>query len=308
MKARWFSVSVYIPLGISALLFNIYGRMSFSQLQKTVQALSIDVALGAMCSSALFCRMMGVAPLPWPQLLILGGTVFVIYTADHQLDIYRMQPPPITQRHRFHWQHRRMLRMVAGIVMVLLAVGAFISLPRSVFLYGILLAGAVSAYLLVVSRLPETKAKIWFHKEILIAALYTAGVWGSVAVRAVALEPSHRLSGIIFGLLALQNLALFSYYEWEEDITQQQRSLARAWGKRTVRIGVFMLSGLLLSLLIAAGGLVQSTTEMVSLVTLWAMALILLALTLAPGYFRTNHRYRWLGDGIFLLPVWALFG
>ncbi len=280
--------------------------MSFTQIRKAALALSIDVALGAMCSSALFCRLMGIVPLPWAQLVILAGTVFFIYTTDHQLDIGRMQQQPVTGRHLFHWKHRRRLRILAGILAVILAALAWIFLPNPVLLYGILLAGAVGAYLLVVSRLPESKARMWFHKEILIAVMYTAGVWGSVAVRAISLQPFHRLSGVIFALLAFQNLALFSYYEWEEDMTQQQRSLAKVWGKPAVRIVLFALSGLLTGLLLVAGGLVQNITEIATLVTFWAMTGVLLALTVAPGYFRARYRYRWLGDGIFLLPAWSL--
>ena len=274
---------------------------------KTAQALSLDVALGAVCCSAMFCRLVGLLPLPWPQLLVLGGTVLFIYTADHQADVYRMQSPPLTDRHRFHWRYRRLLLPLAGVLGIGLA-GAALLLPGVVLGYGLLLAGAVGAYLLVVSRLPEARGRRWFHKEILVAALYTAGVWGSVAVRAVSMPPFARLAGVIFGLLALQNLLLFSYLEWEEDVSQGQRSLARSWGTGRVRLAMRVLSVVLAGLLMAGWGWTDGLTERVVWVTLAAMTGMLGVLCAFPATFRYRHRYRLLGDGVFLLAAWALFG
>ncbi len=282
--------------------------MSFlHRIEKAAQALSLDVALGAVCCSAMFCRLLGLTPLPWLQLWTLGGTVLLIYTADHQADVYRMPVPPLTDRHRFHWRYRRLLRPLAGVLGIGLA-GAALRLPTVVLVYGLLLAGAVGAYLLVVSRLPEARGRRWFHKEILVAVLYTAGVWGSVAVRAVSLPPFARLAGVIFGLLALQNLLLFSYLEWEEDVSQGQRSLARSLGPGRVRLAMRLLSVGLVGLLAAGWGLAGGGTGRAVWLTLATMTGVLGALCAFPAAFRPNHRYRLLGDGVFLLAVWALFG
>jgi 4-hydroxybenzoate polyprenyltransferase len=255
----------------------------------------------------MFCRLVGLEPLPWTQLWVLGGTVLLIYTADHQADVYRMPGPPLTDRHRFHWRYRRPLRPLAGLLAVGLA-GAALPLPRVVLVYGLLLAGAVGAYLLVVSRLPEARGRRWFHKEILVAALYTAGVWGSVAVRAGALPPFARLAGVIFGLLALQNLLLFSYLEWEEDVSQGQRSLARSWGKGRVLFATRGLTVVLAGLLAAGWDGAEGGTGLAVWGTLAAMTGVLGALCAFPAAFRRHYRYRLLGDGVFLLAAWALFG
>ena len=282
--------------------------MSLPQrIPKAAQALSLDVALGAVCCSAMLCRLVGLSPLPWLQLWTLGGTVLLIYTADHQADVYRMPGPPLTYRHRFHWQYRRLLRPLAGLLGIGLAAAA-LRLPAVVLAYGLLLAGAVGAYLLVVSRLPVGRGRRWFHKEILVAALYTAGVWGSVAVRAGSLPPFARLAGVIFGLLALQNLLLFSYLEWEEDVSQGQRSLARSWGPGRVRLAMRVLSVVLAGLLAASWHWAEGGTGRAAWGTLAAMTGVLGALCAFPAAFRRGHRYRLLGDGVFLLAAWALFG
>ncbi len=277
------------------------------QIGKTAQALSLDVALGAVCCSAMCCRLVGLVPLPWLQLWTLGGTVLLIYTADHQADASRMAGPPLTDRHRFHWRYRRLLRPLAGVLAVGLAAAA-LRLPRPVLVYGLLLAGAVGAYLLVVSRLPETRGRRWFHKEILVAALYAAGVWGSVAVRAAGLPPFARLAGVIFALLALQNLLLFSYLEWAEDVSQGQRSVARSWGKRRVRIAMQGLTAALAGLLAAGWGWAEGFTGHAAWFTLAAMTAVLGGLCTFPAAFRRRRLYRLVGDGVFLLAAWALFG
>ncbi len=273
---------------------------------KTAQALSLDVALGAVCCSAMFCRLVGLSPLPWTQLWVLGGTVLLIYTADHQADVYRMPGPPLTDRHRFHGRYRRLLRPLAGLLAIGLGAAA-LRLPTVVIGYGLLLAGAVAAYLLVVSRLPEARGRRWFHKEILVAALYTAGVWGSVAVRAGSLPPFARLAGVIFALLALQNLLLFSYLEWEEDVSQGQRSVARSWGPGRVRLAMRVITVVLAGLLAAGWGWAEGLIDYAAWVTLAAMTGVLGALCAFPAAFRRRHRYRLLGDGVFLLAAWALF-
>ena len=274
---------------------------------KTAQALSLDVALGAVCCSAMFCRLVGLSPLPWTQLWTLGGTVLFIYAADHQADVYRMPGPPLTDRHRFHGRYRRPLRPLAGGLAIGLAAAA-LRLPTVVLWYGLLLAGAVAAYLLVVSRLPEARGRRWFHKEILVAALYTAGVWGSVAVRAGSLPPFARLAGVIFALLALQNLLLFSYLEWEEDVSQGQRSGARSWGPGRVRLAMRAITVVLAGLLAAGWGWAEGFTGHAAWFTLAAMTAVLGGLCTFPAAFRRRRLYRLVGDGVFLLAAWALFG
>jgi 4-hydroxybenzoate polyprenyltransferase len=273
---------------------------------KIAQALSLDVVLGAICCSAMFCRLMKITPLPWGQLAVLGGTVLLIYTTDHQSDVHKMKGLPLTDRHRFHWRNRRLLRPFAAGLLLLLAVTS-LWLPRVVLLYGLGLAATVGAYLLAVSRLPSAKAGKWFHKEILIAVLYTAGVWGSVAVRAAAPGRFAWLSGAIFGLLALQNLMLFSYLEWEEDVSQGQRSVARSWGKTGVRGGLLILAALLAGLLLAGWWWTDGSTGRAVWITMALMALVLGVLSAFPAPFRQHALYRWLGDGVFLLAAWALF-
>jgi 4-hydroxybenzoate polyprenyltransferase len=223
------------------------------QTGQILQALSVDVAFGAVCCSAMFCRLTGLTPLPWAQLLILGGTVLLIYTADHQADVHRMEREPVTRRHRFHWRYRHVLRPLALALAIFLAAAAFLLLNTSLLRFGLVLAGAVVAY------------------------------------------------------LVLQNLMLFSYQEWEDDVSQGQRSLARSWGKNTVRRGLYLIIAVLVVLLLISFRF-AGESGMAVWVTLACMALVLAGLCLFPSSFRRNGLYRWLGDGVFLLAAWSLSG
>jgi hypothetical protein len=84
-------------------------KAKLNQIWGVAQWLSIDVSLGAICSCAMMYKVMGVTPLPGYQLLILGGTVQLIYTLDHLWDVQHMQMVPITERHIFHWRFKPQL-------------------------------------------------------------------------------------------------------------------------------------------------------------------------------------------------------
>jgi hypothetical protein len=69
-----------------------------------------------------------------------------------------------------------------------------------------------------------------------------------------------------------------------------------------------LLSVGLVGLLAVGWGLAGGGTGRAVWLTLATMTGVLGVLCAFPAAFRRNHRYRLLGDGVFLLAVWALFG
>ncbi len=249
---------------------------------------------------------MHISPVPWGQLLILGGTVLLIYTLDRLLDVQRMQERPVTVRHAFHQRFRCALWVWIGVLLVLLAVLSIRILPGRIWLFGLMVASLVGLYLLLVNRLSPQQGAKWFHKEIIISVLYTAGVWGNVRVVAPGWKLSDELTGLAFGIIAFQNLILFSAYEMTTDIAQTQRSIVLAWGQQTIR-RIFNGSAALVVLVLTWTGLqAREAIEAYVLITLLGMEAILCLLCWFPSYFHKNERYRWIGDGIFLLPIWLV--
>jgi hypothetical protein len=266
------------------------------------QWLSIDVALGAICSCAMMYKVMGVTPLPWYQLLILGGTIQLIYTLDHLWDVQHMQMVPITERHIFHWRFKPQLWIFAGILTIILGLAAIFLLPSLLIYFGLGLGSIVALYLWLVNYLPLIKAMPWFHKEIFIAFIYTAGICGVPLLQAPHITIVHSLLIGCFGLVAFQNLLLFSYYELEEDILQAQRSVVQVWGvARTKTILLLSFFVFYLGIGIAYALNYNSAINQV-LVICSIMSGTLLVLFCFPAYFKVNHNYRKIGDGIFLMP------
>jgi 4-hydroxybenzoate polyprenyltransferase len=218
-----------------------------------------------------------------------------------------MRKVPITARHFFHWRFEQELWWFAGILFCILCVAAVLALSQEVFYFGLILGCTVIMYLWLVNNLPANKANQWFFKEIYVALIYTAGIWGSVWVQAGCVKPVQWVLAMLFGITALLNLLIFSYYELEEDRIQSQRSVVIAWGKSKVNAGcvwLFILFGVT-ALLLACSHL-QKTEQRVLLIEC-LMAAILLLLFVFPAFFSKEYRYRWIGDGIFLLPGFALF-
>jgi hypothetical protein len=107
---------------------------------------------------------------------------------------------------------------------------AIFLLPSLLIYFGLGLGSIVALYLWLVNYLPLIKAMPWFHKEIFIAFIYTAGICGVPLLQAPHITIVHSLLIGCFGLVAFHNLLLFSYYELEEDILQAQRSVVQVWG------------------------------------------------------------------------------
>lgn len=267
-----------------------------------VQWLSIDVAAGAVCCSALACDLMNVWPLPWLALCILGATVWLIYTADHLADVKRMPTKPVTGRHLFHWQHKDKLQKTVATLSIITGLLAFMFLPSRLIWFGIILGGLVILYIALVNTLSENTARKWFHKEIYVAVLYAAGVWGVAFMQAKHITVIHWLSASAFFLVVLQNLFLFSYYELHEDIQQRQRSIAKTFGKAfTAKVLLALFIVFIFHVLLL--WLVSADTEVrLLLITLCSMSAVLGILYAFPLHFILNHLYRALGDAVFFLP------
>jgi hypothetical protein len=271
-------------------------------LLQVAQWLSLDVALGAMSSASLVCKLLGIWPLPWVAIGILGAVVLLIYTVDHLFDVRRMPVKPITGRHYFHWQYKRELQVFTAILVLITAIAAVLFLSSRLLLFGIILGSLVLVYLWLVNTLTSRQARKWFHKEVCVAMVYTAGVWGIGFVQAVHITTVHWLLAFAFGLIVLQNLFLFSWYELAEDLCQHQRSIAQIWGQK---ITAKLLYGLFIAFVMNAWVIFSISNDTFIhqvLLGFGVMSGILSILFLLPPAFRKNYRYRLIGDGVFFIP------
>lgn len=262
------------------------------QLYRLFNLLSIDVALGSVCSALFFAHILQVHILLY-GLVALGLSVWIIYTADHLLDALKIKLPAATARHRFHQKHFKIL-LVTLLIAILINGIIILFIRHRVLVAGLYVAATVSIYFLINRYLK-------FMKEIFIAIVYTIGVLlPSVSVTQQSLHDWPWLIIASFFITALINLILFSWFDHAKDLRDGNISFVTVLGERTSRAVILIL--FLLVMVLTAISLSIAT-----LVILLMNALLLITF-IFPRYFSGHDRFRLLGDFVFMIPlVYLLF-
>lgn len=260
---------------------------------RLLNILSIDVALGAACCAAWFARLFEVSLRP-QALIVLGLTVWIIYTADHLLDAKRTEGVASTERHRFHQQHFSFL-LVALTLAVAADLGFLFFVRQPVFKWGLMLSAVMVVYFLVQRFLK-------YLKELTVAIVFSCGVLlPSVAVAHKPIDFSMALIISEFMLTALLNLLLFSWFDRYSDNQDKRESFVTLAGengsKRSIG-AVFLLNGILLT-----GSAFYFPVMTGNVAILMLMNAILVFMLIWPNYFQRDDRFRIVGDAIFLLPI-----
>ena len=268
-----------------------------------VNALSLDVVAGALISTLFFARLLEVQ-MPTETLVALGLAVWVIYTFDHLWDAYRRRQPMLTFRHQIHQKH---FRKLASMAVVALLAGLLLvqRLPSSTIDYGIAISLMVLFYFLVTGWLNTASI---YHKEILIALIYTGGVLaGPLSLHHHPISPLDVVLMVQFALLAFVNLLIFAYYESDIDKLQHFPSLQASVGSKTTRYLIaIILSLIAIVSLILAFYTINDWLVASSYFTVMIMAGMLALVFCFPRIFAVNDRFRYLGDAAFLVPILVL--
>ena len=102
-------------------------------------------------------------------------------------------------------------------------------------------------------------------------------------------------------MIAFQNLLLFSAFEQQK--YPQVHSLGSMWGAgacRQILYGLFVINLIATSLTLWHSAYSYSIGLGIVEIT---MSTVLVLITYFESFFVKNDRYRWVGDGIFLLPL-----
>lgn len=271
-----------------------------------LRILSIDVVLGGVASGGMVARLTGVEmPVSW--WLALPASIWVIYTADHLLDAWRLKDNAHTPRHLFHYRH---FKSVFPVWLLLAGCCIFwvpFIVPVEILFLGLGMGILVLIHLVLV-RIIGGRVSWLFHKELGVGIIYTGGVWGGPMV----MYPETMPSGIWimlgqFFALALMNLLIFSLYEVEIDEADGHTSFVRAIGRRNTRHLILTLAMVVLVGVVLVWDLHASTVLAVEAVY-GLMLMVLCLIAFLPGWFQDNEKYRIWGDGVFLFPliVWML--
>ncbi len=255
---------------------------------KVLQILSIDIAIGAVILLHFFCKVWEVS-IPLITYFVLGSTVWLIYTIDHLRDAVKA-PKSTRVRYRFHARHKKTLWITALILLLSILLCLF-RIETSLIIGGCVLAIFVSIYLIIQQKLSEL-----FLKEFYVSLIYTSGILlAPMALRGVF---SFHIF-ILLLLLSFSNLMLFSWFEIDADREDEFDSIATLVGRKKLKklILLCLASGLSLSFLSEWTPL--SLYFLISFISYFFMIL-------NAKYLIKNNLYRWIGDGVFLLPILLL--
>ncbi len=262
-----------------------------------VQNLSLDITAGAVISSFYIAQVFGVE-MTFQIGIGLGIAIWLIYTADHLWDAYRVKGIAINPRHAFHQKYFRQILVLAGL---LFAVGVYntFHLPRPTIELGLGLVALTGLYFLYL-RL----SRLHRQKESFAAFVYVAGIFIGPLSLLETWDWLYLVLFVQFFLLAYINLMLFPLFEMEEDNKQGMASIAINRGTKPTkkRIGIALIINELIIVICIGFGFNDSKVQFMIL----AMSLSLLLLIQAPPFLKKYNLYRIIGDGIFFLPGLAL--
>jgi hypothetical protein len=265
------------------------------QLYRLFNVLSLDVVAGALVCALFFARIFFVSITPY-ELIALGLTVWIIYTADHLRDARRIRQQASTARHRFHQLHFDVL-VVVMIGLVIMDALTLTFIPTQVLAWGVVLILSVSVYLV-------THRSLKFLKELFISLMYSCGILlPSLSMTQVELNASHCILIVQFVVLALANLFVFSWFDRELDQQDRQHSFVTVVGERATRVIIWLL--IILEVLLALINVFLGEYKMAPLL-LGMMGLMLITIFVFRESLSKNDYYRLLGDAVFVVPVFYL--
>ncbi|WP_339814932.1 hypothetical protein [uncultured Imperialibacter sp.] len=259
---------------------------------------SLEVALGAVVMSMVVASTCG-AYVPGSVYVSLFLAVWFIYILDRLFDARKIPTSASNPRHHFYQEHFSQLLTVLVIVGCV-GLGSLVYLPAPVLLYGVLVMGSCLLYLLWVFL--STRS---LPKEVVVAALYTAGI--SLAPRALAssgVGPVDLLIFMVIFLIAFINLILFSRQERQYDMADSQESFITRW--KPEKIGLLLRAAFTMAIIGIAGFSWFSDSLLALQGLLMLMLGVLWILYQRMADFETSFTYRLIGDGIFLMPILLL--
>lgn len=271
----------------------------FSRIFQYFQALSLDVSLGGVIGCMFVSSYLGIHVDP-KTYLVLAITIWLIYTLDHLMDIQNTIDPPITFRHRFHWNNATTMWGVWSFLLIVVF-SIIYKLPPATLFAGFVVSVFVLLYFLSLKIL---KNKNIYYKEVFAALIYTVGIFlPSVSLNHEDMGLDIWLLFVEMFSLAYINLLIFSIFERMIDKQEGYHSLVKTLGVESVRgitwglilaVGVISLAGLYL---------IDNQFFVYSQFLILGMDICFTLIMFRRDFFIKRTRYRIFGDAVFFLPI-----
>lgn len=256
-----------------------------AEIYRRAQYLSLDIVLGAVILLRFFSSILSVYP-TWSVYVLLGSSVWLIYTIDHLRDASKAENSA-RGRYQFHSKHSKALKVMIGMVLIICLTCIYYTSPI------ILVAGSTLVILSGVYLMIQHLLAKWGMKELYVSIIYTSGIL--LAPFVLAEKVMFEVFFLLF-LLTFLNLIIFSWFEKADDEVDGFKSIATTFSDHWLQRVILIL----ISVGISFSFLLETTNF--SLYFLFAFVAYAFLL-LAHKQVQQNHLYRVIGDGIFLLPI-----
>lgn len=281
-------------------------RISQLSVVEFINCFSLLVVAGAVSTSYFFAQIFH-AKLPYSFYWLLGSTIWIIYSLDHILDGMKLGPDSVSVRHYVHYRYRKALLPTVGAIAVFNALIAYYFLPAKLQIGGLAIGGLVGLYFILIHVVKRFQVQ-WF-KELFVslvvglAMVVLPGLAGDLQLTSGSLAIV-----VCMILINFSNLILFSYFDYDSDISNGLKSAATEWGKEFTRSVILHVLGSAFAIFVIWTFLVTSPVKLPVSVAFLLMFNVLLVLYIQEDRFAEKGRYRFWGDFIFLIPglVWWL--
>lgn len=274
---------------------------------KHLQALSIDVVLGACINTSLIACYLRVS-IDYVTLFALASATWIIYTADHLLDAQKLADKSLTFRYSFHHTHRKKLIWIVYILLLVNIICLYF-LPFVILKNGIITALGVLAYF---GLLKLAKGNPSFFKELTIGFIYVIAIFlAPLSLYESQWDTTIYILFVAYFLLAMINLLEFSYFDVDIDEKANHSSLVRKLGKDKVKylIGFIVLLLFIIIIFCLSNSYIKENPFFIQIqFCIFLMDLVLSLFIIFPRFFRQNDYYRIFGDMVFLFPAALVMG
>ena len=258
---------------------------------------------GAIASSILAVRIFDVN-VPLGYWYALSASVWIIYLTDHLSDSFFLATKGNIEKQQFFAQNARTIRFAIIVLASFILIDLYF-LHFSIIIYGAIGGTIIFAYLFL-NQFQSIRNIYLFPRELVTATFYTYGTWGvPFMLNHFNISPDTILYIIGFWLLALANLLIYSYFDFEDDERQQVQTLAvRISQKVCLWLSIiFLMLALIIYVLLAVAKGIELKFVLVGIV----MDLILLQILIFRGFYVKNHKFGIIADLVFLVPFVLIF-
>jgi 4-hydroxybenzoate polyprenyltransferase len=279
--------------------------MSISSVLRIIRLFSLDIVAGAIAALVFSSTVMG-TQLHRGYYLIMGITVWLIYTVDHLMDGAKSGGKSEVYSRNFFF-HNRVPIILAVLLLLVFDFRLIIyRLDEKIIEFAMGPGIAVMVYL-VLNRFYGNSSKWFFIKEVWITIIYTLAIWGGPVIYAgdIISLPQMMIIGS-FGLIIFGNVLIYSIYERETDELEGHRSFVSDFGlKTTVNTAVYST---VVSIILALSAVIMLHSDLLYSIPLVLIATGLLLILSYPGIFGIRQRYGIIADLLLLLFLLVLTG